>query len=144
MQNGIMFLILNPWIYASHLSSLTFAVSFGFSKMIFFSFPFKIILLIFCFNHIQNHGEEISLRLRTDDLKGFRKYDSIKKTLLHELVGGSVSLFVVQLKNIWKAEFALWVSWWILTSLLTYIISIFRHTWYILNMMWTSMLCLSR
>ncbi|KAJ4830294.1 hypothetical protein Tsubulata_048750 [Turnera subulata] len=34
---------------------------------------------------MQNHGEEISLRLRTDDLKGFRKYDSIKKTLLHEL-----------------------------------------------------------
>lgn len=34
----------------------------------------------------QNHGEEISLRLRTDDLKGFRKYESIKKTLLHELV----------------------------------------------------------
>ncbi|KAK7304851.1 hypothetical protein VNO77_42742 [Canavalia gladiata] len=33
----------------------------------------------------QNHGEEISLRLRTDDLKGFRKYESIKKTLLHEL-----------------------------------------------------------
>jgi hypothetical protein len=31
-------------------------------------------------------GEEISLRLRTDDLKGFRKYESIKKTLLHELV----------------------------------------------------------
>ncbi|PIA36911.1 hypothetical protein AQUCO_03200104v1 [Aquilegia coerulea] len=34
----------------------------------------------------KNHGEEISLRLRTDDLKGFRKYESIKKTLLHELV----------------------------------------------------------
>eukprot|EP00249_Psilotum_nudum_P015587 c25413_g1_i1 orf=416-2413(-) len=33
----------------------------------------------------KNFGEEISLRLRTDDLKGFRKYDSIKKTLLHEL-----------------------------------------------------------
>ncbi|XP_074272822.1 uncharacterized protein LOC141596515 isoform X2 [Silene latifolia] len=33
----------------------------------------------------KNHGEEISLRLRTDDLKGFRKYASIKKTLLHEL-----------------------------------------------------------
>ncbi|MCD9639685.1 hypothetical protein HAX54_024391 [Datura stramonium] len=33
----------------------------------------------------KNHGEEISLRLRTDDLEGFRKYDSIKKTLLHEL-----------------------------------------------------------
>ncbi|XP_043688698.1 uncharacterized protein LOC122639793 isoform X2 [Telopea speciosissima] len=34
----------------------------------------------------KNHGEEISLRLRTDDLKGFRKYESIKKTLLHELL----------------------------------------------------------
>ncbi|KAG7010414.1 hypothetical protein SDJN02_27207 [Cucurbita argyrosperma subsp. argyrosperma] len=33
----------------------------------------------------KNHGEEISLRLRTDDLKGFRKYESVKKTLLHEL-----------------------------------------------------------
>ncbi|XP_058070804.1 uncharacterized protein LOC131219590 isoform X2 [Magnolia sinica] len=33
----------------------------------------------------KNHGEEISLRLRTDDLRGFRKYESIKKTLLHEL-----------------------------------------------------------
>lgn len=62
-------------------------------------------MIIFSFticsvNHIQNHGEEISLRLRTDDLKGFRKYDSIKKRLLHELVGGPVSLFVVQFKNI--------------------------------------------
>uniref|UniRef100_A0A8R7R298 WLM domain-containing protein n=1 Tax=Triticum urartu TaxID=4572 RepID=A0A8R7R298_TRIUA len=33
----------------------------------------------------KNMGEEIPLRLRTDDLKGFRKYESIKKTLLHEL-----------------------------------------------------------
>lgn len=33
----------------------------------------------------KNKGEEVSLRLRTDDLKGFRKYESIKKTLLHEL-----------------------------------------------------------
>ncbi|XP_024527001.1 uncharacterized protein LOC112345127 isoform X2 [Selaginella moellendorffii] len=33
----------------------------------------------------KNRGEEISLRLRTDDLKGFRKYESIRKTLLHEL-----------------------------------------------------------
>jgi hypothetical protein len=33
----------------------------------------------------KNRGEEISLRLRTDDLQGFRKYESIKKTLLHEL-----------------------------------------------------------
>ncbi|GAQ92260.1 Protein involved in sister chromatid separation and/or segregation [Klebsormidium nitens] len=33
----------------------------------------------------RNRGAEISLRLRTDDLAGFRKYDSIRKTLLHEL-----------------------------------------------------------
>lgn len=33
----------------------------------------------------KNQGEEISLRLRTDNLKGFRKYESIKLTLLHEL-----------------------------------------------------------
>jgi hypothetical protein len=32
-----------------------------------------------------NKGAEISLRLRTDDLKGFRKYDSIRLTLIHEL-----------------------------------------------------------
>ncbi|KAL6561424.1 hypothetical protein OROMI_017025 [Orobanche minor] len=34
----------------------------------------------------KSHGEEISLRLRTDDLKGFRKYGSIKNTFLHELL----------------------------------------------------------
>lgn len=33
----------------------------------------------------RNRGAEISLRLRTDDLAGFRKYNSIRKTLLHEL-----------------------------------------------------------
>eukprot|EP00897_Mesotaenium_endlicherianum_P007977 jgi/Mesen1/7207/ME000371S06290 len=33
----------------------------------------------------KNRGEEISLRLRTDDLRGFRKYQSVKATLLHEL-----------------------------------------------------------
>ena len=32
-----------------------------------------------------NQGQEISLRLRTDDLKGFRKYDKIRLTLIHEL-----------------------------------------------------------
>ena len=41
----------------------------------------------------KNMGEEISLRLRTDDLKGFRKYESIKKTLLHELVSFLVLYF---------------------------------------------------
>lgn len=41
----------------------------------------RVILLI-----LQNKGEEISLRLRTDDLSGFRKYESIRNTLLHELV----------------------------------------------------------
>lgn len=33
----------------------------------------------------QNHGEKILLRLRTDDLKGFRKALSIRKVLYHEL-----------------------------------------------------------
>ena len=33
----------------------------------------------------RGHGLEISLRLRTDDLKGFRRYDSIRLTLIHEL-----------------------------------------------------------
>ena len=33
-----------------------------------------------------NRGQEISLRLRTDDLRGFRRYDSIRQTLCHELV----------------------------------------------------------
>jgi hypothetical protein len=32
-----------------------------------------------------NRGQEISLRLRTDDLKGFRRYDRIRETLMHEL-----------------------------------------------------------
>ncbi|KAK9827467.1 hypothetical protein WJX74_004216 [Apatococcus lobatus] len=32
-----------------------------------------------------NAGQEISLRLRTDDLKGFRRYDRIHETLCHEL-----------------------------------------------------------
>ncbi|EIE18609.1 hypothetical protein COCSUDRAFT_60270 [Coccomyxa subellipsoidea C-169] len=32
-----------------------------------------------------NSGQEISLRLRTDDLKGFRRYDRIRETLIHEL-----------------------------------------------------------
>ncbi|KAL3145517.1 hypothetical protein ABBQ32_003341 [Trebouxia sp. C0010 RCD-2024] len=32
-----------------------------------------------------NSGQEISLRLRTDDLKGFRRYDRIRETLCHEL-----------------------------------------------------------
>ncbi|KAI9140848.1 WLM domain-containing protein, partial [Paraphysoderma sedebokerense] len=33
----------------------------------------------------RNKGEVIALRLRTDDLEGFRTYDSIRKVLLHEL-----------------------------------------------------------
>ncbi|KAK9804353.1 hypothetical protein WJX72_008599 [[Myrmecia] bisecta] len=32
-----------------------------------------------------NQGQEISMRLRTDDLKGFRRYDRIRETLCHEL-----------------------------------------------------------
>ena len=33
----------------------------------------------------RNAGQEISLRLRTDDLRGFRRYDRIRETLIHEL-----------------------------------------------------------
>ncbi|KAI9306870.1 WLM domain-containing protein [Cunninghamella echinulata] len=33
----------------------------------------------------RNNGQLIALRLRTDDLSGFRSYDSIRKVLLHEL-----------------------------------------------------------
>lgn len=33
----------------------------------------------------RNKGQEISLRLRTDDYAGFRKYLAIRKTLVHEL-----------------------------------------------------------
>lgn len=32
-----------------------------------------------------NKGQEIALRLRTDDRKGFRKYVTIRQTLIHEL-----------------------------------------------------------
>jgi hypothetical protein len=32
-----------------------------------------------------NQGQEISLRLRTDDLRGFRQYSRIKETMIHEL-----------------------------------------------------------
>lgn len=34
----------------------------------------------------RNKGELIALRLRTDDLEGFRHYDAVRKVLLHELV----------------------------------------------------------
>mmetsp|Transcript_44629 Transcript_44629/g.72672 ORF Transcript_44629/g.72672 Transcript_44629/m.72672 type:complete len:311 (-) Transcript_44629:748-1680(-) len=32
-----------------------------------------------------NKGQEITLRLRTDDMKGFRHYNSLRKVLFHEL-----------------------------------------------------------
>lgn len=42
----------------------------------------------------RNAGQLIALRLRTDDLSGFRHYDSIRKVLLHELTH-NVSLQVI-------------------------------------------------
>ena len=33
----------------------------------------------------RNRGQEIGLRLRTDDWRGFRKYLRIRETLMHEL-----------------------------------------------------------
>lgn len=38
-----------------------------------------------------NKGEKILLRLRTDDLKGFRKIESIRKVLFHELTHNDIS-----------------------------------------------------
>lgn len=38
-----------------------------------------------------NRGASISLRLRTDDLLGFRKYDTIRKVLYHELAHNEIS-----------------------------------------------------
>ena len=32
-----------------------------------------------------NAGQEIALRLRTDDLRGFRGYERIRETLIHEV-----------------------------------------------------------
>ncbi|CAN0569874.1 unnamed protein product, partial [Ectocarpus sp. 12 AP-2014] len=39
----------------------------------------------------QNHGMKILLRLRTDDLQGFRKILSIRKVLFHELAHNEFS-----------------------------------------------------
>ena len=39
----------------------------------------------------QNHGEKIFLRLRTDDLKGWRKIQSVRKVLYHELSHNDIS-----------------------------------------------------
>ncbi|CBJ49209.1 conserved unknown protein [Ectocarpus siliculosus] len=39
----------------------------------------------------QNHGMKIFLRLRTDDLRGFRKILSIRKVLFHELAHNDIS-----------------------------------------------------
>ncbi|OBZ83710.1 hypothetical protein A0J61_08243 [Choanephora cucurbitarum] len=43
--------------------------------------PFEASIL----DYNRNAGQLIALRLRTDDLSGFRHYDSIRKVLLHEL-----------------------------------------------------------
>jgi len=39
----------------------------------------------------ENKGQTISLRIRTDDLKGFRNYGNIKNVLLHELTHNQFS-----------------------------------------------------
>jgi hypothetical protein len=43
--------------------------------------PFEVSIL----GYNRNAGQLIAIRLRTDDLTGFRHYDSIRKVLLHEL-----------------------------------------------------------
>ncbi len=39
----------------------------------------------------KNKGEEILLRLRTDDLRGFQRYTDVKKVLYHELAHNEFS-----------------------------------------------------
>ena len=38
-----------------------------------------------------NRGESIHLRLRTDDLAGFRRYDSVREVLAHELAHNAIA-----------------------------------------------------
>lgn len=42
----------------------------------------------------RNKGELIALRLRTDDLEGFRHYDAVRKVLLHELAHNVSFIFI--------------------------------------------------
>ncbi|KAL0084058.1 WLM domain-containing protein [Phycomyces blakesleeanus] len=51
--------------------------------------PFEATIL----GYNRNSGQLIAIRLRTDDLSGFRHYDSIRKVLLHELT-----------HNVWSAH----------------------------------------
>ena len=39
----------------------------------------------------KNNGEEILLRIRTDDLKGFRKWKAVLNVLYHELAHNEIS-----------------------------------------------------
>lgn len=41
----------------------------------------------------RNKGEVIALRLRTDDLKGFRHYPTIRRVLLHELAHMVINVY---------------------------------------------------
>ena len=54
-------------------------------------------MLCACWGVNINAGQEISLRLRTDDLRGFRRYDSIRQTLCHELAHMVSNLLVMTL-----------------------------------------------
>ena len=40
----------------------------------------------------ENKGQRIELRIRTDDLKGFRKILSIRKVLFHELAHNRIKI----------------------------------------------------
>lgn len=54
-----------------------------------------------------NAGQEISLRLRTDDLKGFRRYDRIRETLCHELAHMVGALLCPFFDLSWMPSFSL-------------------------------------
>ena len=47
-----------------------------------------------------NAGQEIHLRLRTDDLRGFRRYQRVRETLVHELTHNVWSAHDANFKNL--------------------------------------------
>lgn len=50
----------------------------------------------------RNAGQQILLRLRTDDLQGLRKYESVREVLLHELVHNKFSEHNADFWSLWR------------------------------------------
>jgi len=50
----------------------------------------------------RNAGQQILLRLRTDDLQGLRKFESVREVLLHELVHNKYSEHNADFWSLWR------------------------------------------